>query len=322
VEGLRAVTLEDVKAFVRTWYTRANVVVGLGGAASPSLAARLRAELGKLPEGTRPGPTDPKGRRPKGLEVEIVEKDTPGTAVAFGLPIDVRRGHPDFLALWLARAWLGEHRSQLGRLFRRLRAERGLNYGDYAYVEAFPRAMFQLSPEPNVARRAQLFEVWIRPVAPRNAVMAVRLALHELRRLVEEGLGEEEFQATREYLAKSVAVMTARQEQQVGYALDSRWYGIPEFASYVREGLEKLTREEVNAAVRRHLSADDLSLVFVTRDAKALAEALLSDAPSTVAYDAAKPPALLEEDRRVGAMRLGIRPEALRVTRAAEVFAR
>lgn len=322
VEGLRAVTLDDVKAFARAWYTRANVVVGIGGAAPASLAARLRTELGKLPEGTRPEPTAPQARRPQGLEVEIVEKDTPGTAISFGLPIDVRRGDPDFLPLWLARAWLGEHRSQLGRLFHRLRAERGLNYGDYAYVEAFPRGMFQLFPDPNVGRRAQLFEVWIRPVAPRNAVMAVRLALHELRRLVEEGLGEEEFQATREYLAKNVAVMTARRDQQVGYALDSRWYGIPEFGVYVREGLAKLTREEVNAAVRRHLSAGDLSFVLVTRDAHALRDALLSDAPSTLTYDAAKPAALLEEDRRIGATRLGIRPEALRVTQAADVFAR
>jgi zinc protease len=222
----------------------------------------------------------------------------------------------------VARAWLGEHRSQLGRLYRRLRAARGLNYGAYAYVEAFPRGMFQLFPDPNVARRAQLFEIWIRPVDPRNAVMALRLALHEVRRLVQEGLTEEEFQATREYVVKNVAVMTARQDQQVGAALDSRWYGTPDLGAYVREGLAKLTREEVNAAVRRHLSADDLSAVFVTRDAKGLAEALLSGAPTTVVYDAAKPAELLEEDRRIGATPLGIRTEALRITKAEEVFLR
>ena len=39
-----------------------------------------------------------------------------------------------------------------------------MNYGDYAYIEAFPRGMFQFFPDPNIARRAQLFEVWIRPV--------------------------------------------------------------------------------------------------------------------------------------------------------------
>jgi zinc protease len=322
VEGLRAITLEDVKAFVRERYTRGGVVVGLGGAAPATLVPRLRAELGKLPEGKRPEAIAVRGRRPAGLEIEIVEKETRSTAVSFGLPIDVRRGDPDFLALWVARSWLGEHRSSQAHLAERIRNARGMNYGDYAYVEAFPRGMFQFFPEPNLARRAQLFEVWIRPVVPRNAVMAVRIALDDVKRLAEEGLTEEEFQATRAYLAKNVSLMTARQDQQVGYALDSRWYGIPEFTEYVRAGLARLTREEVNAAARRHLSARDLSFVFVTKDAKALADALLSDAPSSVAYDAEKPAALLEEDRRIGAVKLGIRPEAVRITKVAEVFAR
>jgi zinc protease len=182
--------------------------------------------------------------------------------------------------------------------------------------------MFQLFPDPNLGRRAQLFEVWLRPVVPANAHMAIRIALHELGRLVEQGLGQEEFEATREYLRKNVAVMTARQEQQVGYALDSRWYGIPEFSAYVRDGLAKLTREEVNAAVRRHLSATNLSFVVVTKDAKGLAEALVADGPSTMTYEAEKPAALLEEDRRIGALRLGLRRDAVRLTPSAEVFAR
>ncbi len=320
--GIAAVTLDDVKAFVREHYTRANVTVGIGGDAPAALLPRLRAELGKLPAGAKPAATAVQGRRPRGLEVEIVEKDTRATAISFGHPLDVRRGDPDFLALWLARAWLGEHRSSSSHLYQRIREARGMNYGDYAYVEAFPRGMFQLFPDPNLGRRAQLFEVWLRPVVPANAPMAIRIALHELGRLVEQGLGQEEFEATREYLRKNVAVMTARQEQQVGYALDSRWYGIAEFGAYVRDGLAKLTREEVNAAVRRHLSATNLSFVVVTKDAKGLAEALVADGPSTMTYEAEKPAALLEEDRRIGALRLGIRRDAVRITPSAEVFAR
>jgi zinc protease len=197
-----------------------------------------------------------------------------------------------------------------------------MNYGDYAYIEAFPRGMFQFFPDPNVARRAQLFEVWIRPVAPANAQMAIRIALHELRRLVDEGITQDAFERTREYLRKNVFVMTARQDDQVGYALDSRWYGIPEFTRYMRDGLAKLTREDVNAAVKRHLSAKDLSFVIVAKDARALADALVADGASTVKYEAEKPAALLEEDRAIGEARLGIRREAVRVTPASEVFAR
>ena len=55
-----------------------------------------------------------------------------------------------------------------------------MNYGDYAYIEAFPRGMFQFFPDPNIARQRQIFEIWIRPVVPVNAHMALRIALHEL----------------------------------------------------------------------------------------------------------------------------------------------
>jgi zinc protease len=126
----------------------------------------------------------------------------------------------------------------------------------------------------------------------------------------------------RQYLAKSVALMTARQDQQVGYALDSGWHGIPELTRHMKEGLARLTRDEVNAAVRRHLSAERLVVVAVTKDARALVDALVADAVSAVRYEVEKPAALLEEDRAIGAERLGIAPEAVKVTPVAEVFAR
>jgi zinc protease len=322
VAGIEAVTLEDVEAFVRDRYVRANLVVGLGGDVPPELVPRLRRELAALPEGRPAPPTEVRARRPKGIEVEIVEKETRGTAISLGHPIDVVRGHPDFVALWLARTWLGEHRSATSHLYQRIREVRGLNYGDYAYIEAFPRGMFETAPEPNVGRRAQLFEIWIRPVAPRNAQMALRIAVYELRRLVEEGLSEEQFRQTRAYLEKNALVLSARQDDRVGHALDARWFGTPELPAYLAEGLAKLTRDGVNGAIRRHLSGTDLAVVAVTKDARALADALVADGPSAVTYDAEKPPELLEEDRRIGAIQLGVRAEAVRTTRVGEVFAR
>jgi zinc protease len=197
-----------------------------------------------------------------------------------------------------------------------------MNYGDYAYIEAFPRGMFQFFPDPNLARRAQIFEIWIRPVVPENAHMALRIAIAELDKLVTDGLSQEDFERTRDYLRKNVYVMTATQDQQLGYALDSKWYGIGEFTSTMRAELGKLTRDDVNAAIRKHLSAKNLSVVIITKDAKGLQEKLISDAFSPIKYDAEKPKELLDEDRMIGARKLGISPESLRITPVEEVFAR
>jgi len=322
VAGIEAITLDDVRDCIGRAYTLASLTPALAGDAPPAFEARLRTELAGLPPGQRIDPPPVAPRRPRGLEVEIIEKETRAVAISLGHPIGVTRTHPDFAALWLARAWLGEHREQHGRLFQRIRELRGMNYGDYAYIEAFPGGMFQFFPDANRARRAQLFEIWVRPVPPEQAVFALKLALFELQRFVEHGLSPDDFETTRSYLMKNVFVMTKTQDQQLGYALDSRWFGTGEFTATMREAMSKLTVAGVNDAVRRHISATDLSIVMVAPDAAALREQLLSGEPATIAYDAPKPQEVLGEDRIVGARPLVLTPEAVRVTDVTEVFAR
>jgi zinc protease len=182
--------------------------------------------------------------------------------------------------------------------------------------------MFQFFPDPNIARQRQLFEIWIRPVVPVNAHMSLRIAIHELDRLVDRGLTKEQFETTRDYLMNNVYVMTAQQDEQLGYALDSQWYGIGEFTAFMRTGLQSLTLEQVNAAIKQHLTARDLSVVYITRDAAGLKQALVSDAPSPIRYDGEKPAELLAEDKVVGALKLHIAANKVRVTPIAEVFAK
>ena len=323
VAGIDAITLDDVKAFYFKAYTQGALRIGLSGDVSDAMNASLQKALARLPAGAGLAATPAvRGRIPAGIEVEIVEKNTRATAISFGLPLEVTRKHPDFAALWLAKTWLGEHRASSARLYQRMREERGMNYGDYAYIEAFPRGMFQFFPNPNLGRKAQLFEVWIRPVAPQNGHFALRAALFELGKLVDNGLTQDDFDTTRDYLMKNVFVMTATQDQRLGYALDSAWYGTPEFTAMMRDALSKLTVGRVNAAIKKHLSANRLSVVIITRDGAALKEALVSDAFSAIAYDAVKPQSLLDEDRVIGAMKLGIKPDSVRITPAAQVFAK
>jgi zinc protease len=322
VAGLNAIMLEDVKAFAKAMYTRANLTVGINGDAPEDMVRALQGALGALPQGSAAPRVTVQGKRPSHIDVEILEKDTRATAISFGYPIEVTRAHPDYAALSIARVWLGEHRLSSGQLYQRIREVRGINYGDYAYIEAFPRGMFQFFPDPNVARQRQIFEIWIRPVVPVNAHMTLRIAIHELGKLVERGLTQAEFETTRDYLMNNVYVMTARQDQQLGYALDSQWYGIGEFTAHVRNALAGLTVEQVNAAIRKHLTARDLSVVIVTKDAAALKQALVADAFSPIKYDGEKPAALLAEDKVIGALKLQIASDQVRTTPIGEVFAR
>ena len=323
VAGLESITLDDVKGFVRSHYTRANLSLGLSGDVPADVESRLRQTLAQLPAGAAKPATPIAGRKPTGREVDIIAKDTRATAVSFGFPIPVTRAHPDFAALSLVRTWLGEHRSSQSHLYERIRELRGMNYGDYAYIEAFPRGMFQFFPDPNIARRAQIFEVWLRPLrSNEDAHMALRIAISEIDKLVKSGLSRADFENTRNYLMKNVYLLTATQDQQLGYTLDSQWYGTGEFTQSMRERLGTLTLADVNRVLRKYLQTRDIQIVIITGDAEDMKRRLVTDAFSALKYDGAKPASLLAEDKVIGALKLGIQPGAVKIAPLDSVFAR
>ncbi len=318
---IETISLDDVKKFYADYYTIRNITIGIAGGYPEDFVARVSDDLQVLLPGERATLMVPAAALPDGRVATIVEKETPAVAVSFGFPIELKRGDPDWVALWLARSYFGEHRASSGQLYKRIRETRGMNYGDYAYIEYFPRGMFQFQPDTNLGRQQQIFQVWIRPLRSNNdAHFASRTAVYELENLIKEGLSESDFEATRSFLAKSVSLQTDGQSRQLGYALDSQYYGTGDFASYVREGLSELTLADVNRVIRENLSTDNVQYVFVTRDAQDLRDRLATDRASPVRYDAEKPADLLEEDKAIEALPLGIAGDDIRVIPADQVF--
>ncbi|MEM1176640.1 MAG: pitrilysin family protein, partial [Pseudomonadota bacterium] len=262
---IESITLDDVKAFYGRYYTTSNITVGLSGGYPDSFATRISDDLQILEVGERVAMEVPPAPIKEGRHATIVQKETPGVAVSYGFPLDLKRGDPDWVALWLVRSYLGEHRSTNAHLFQRIRETRGMNYGNYAYIEYFPRGMFQFQPDTNLARQQQIFQVWIRPVRSNNdAHFATRVAQYEIEKLVEEGLSESDFEATRAFLAKAVSLLTDGQSRQLGYALDGQYYGTGNFSQYVRDGLANLTLDDVNRVIRENLDAADMQFVYIT----------------------------------------------------------
>jgi len=320
IGSLRSITLDDVKAFHTNQFTRANLTVALSGGYPPEFLKQLQEDLQKLPAGEPNQLRIPNPPSPDGLRVDIVTKEARATAISIGFPIEVNRSHPDWAALAVAASYLGQHRSSSGVLFQKLRADRGLNYGTYAYIEYFPRGMFQFRPDPNLARHSQIFQIWIRPVPLGQGRFALRAALHELDKLIKNGLSPEAFEATREFLRKNAAVLTDSNSASLGYAIDARWYQLPEFQSFLTGELKKLTVEQVNATIRKHLSINNMRIVMVTKEGVALREALLNEKTSPITYASPKPAALLAEDKLIEAFPLPLRPEDVTITPAERVF--
>jgi zinc protease len=320
VTSLDSITLEDVKGFYAKHYTAANITLGLAGGYPAGFPEQAAAALGKLPAGTSSKLTIPQAPAAAGQRLEIIQKETRATAISMGFPIDVTRRDADWAALWLAASYLGQHRSSNGVLYNRLREARGLNYGDYAYTEYFPRGMFQFQPDMNLGRQRQIFQIWIRPVEPANAHFALRAALFEFKKMIDQGISQEDFENTRSFLDKYIPVLMKTQSLQLGSALDGQYYGTGDFAAWARGKLAALTRDDVNRAIRKHWSLQNMMIEIITKDGEALSKAILGNSPSPITYNAPKPAEVMNEDKLIADFPLSIKPENARVVDVESIF--
>ncbi|MDA1093335.1 MAG: pitrilysin family protein [Acidobacteria bacterium] len=320
-QGLASITLDDVRAFHAAHYTRDNLLIGVAGGYTDGFLERIETDLAAgLPAGDALRGDLPAPRALEGREVLIVEKDAIATAISLGFPIDVTRADDDFYPLMVANSYFGEHRTFNGLLMNQMRGLRGLNYGDYSYIEQFIQDGGSTFPAPNTPRRQQFFSIWIRPVPHHNAAFALRQAVRELDRLVEDGLSEADFEVTREYLVNYSTLYVQTSSRRLGYALDSEFHDTDFFVDEIRNRLSTMTVGDVNAAVKRHLQAENLGIAVVTREAEAFRDALLSDESPSVTYNTEVDEDILAEDERIKSYPLAINPDRVRVVPVEQMF--
>jgi zinc protease len=305
VQGLKSITLDDVKSFYKSHYTKSALRLGVAGGADEAVVPRLEKSLASLPAKGAALPALPTPETPRGLDVTIVEKPADSTAISLGFPLDVTRRDDDFYALAIANSYLGEHRTFNGKLMQDLRGKRGLNYGDYSYIEDFIQEGMSTFPVPNNPRRQQAFTVWLRPVPRDRTVFALRAALWELDRLIEKGIEPADFEATRSFLLNYSKLWVQTLSRRLGYAMDGAFYDREDLVTEFARRLPKLTVEQVNDAVRRHLKRPGFKVAIVAQDAQALRDSLLSGKPTSITYDTqGTPESVLTEDKLIEAFPL------------------
>lgn len=323
IEAVKSITLDDVRKFYTEHFTRDSVVIGLGGGYDAKLLERLKTDLAKLPAGAPRPVAAPQAKSVEGLHVTLVEKNADATAISLGFPLPVIRGDKEWYALAIANSWLGEHRNSSGRLFQVIREKRGLNYGDYSYIEHYPNGGQRTLPPQNVPRRKHLFEIWIRPVPNETRHFALRAAVREFQLLIERGMTPADFELQRNFLKKYVLHYASNTTERLAYAIDDAFYGLdePHLAKF-RRLMNELTLEDVNAAMKKHWQTKNLRIAVVTKGADAFADALVQNAPSPITYSSPKADAILAEDKVIETFPLKVKRENVRVVPVAELFVR
>jgi len=296
-------TTADVQRFLETRYLRSTVVLGVAGVAvdadggwradvpSSTDLASLHTALSSLPDAIYDPPTPKRVPAVEGRSLLVVDKPTQVTGVHFGHPTELHRGHPDWPAMLLAFTALGEHRQGHGRLYGELRGDRGLNYGDYAYIERYEQAGWSSRQETGTGRVQNPFYVWLRPTSQADAPFALRGATRVVEHFVEEGLDADEFELMRTYLSGRVSLWADDPGRRLGWAAEAVAMGWPDPIATLPDAVEALTLEEVNAAVKRHIHPESMRYVVVTGGADELVEQVSDNVTTPLAYSGSTPPA-------------------------------
>ncbi|MEJ2055744.1 MAG: insulinase family protein [Calditrichaceae bacterium] len=246
----------------------------------------------------------------------------------------------DFAALMIANSWLGEHRKSYSRLYQKIREARSMNYGDYSYIEWYEQGESYQLPPSGVPRHSNYFAIWIRPVQIGaqlrkqyeelsdvkigHAHFALRMALREWDLMIENGMSKEDFEETRTFLQSYIKLYAQSPGEQLGWLLDSKFYGRKDYLKDLDALLAQATLEDVNNAIKKYWHKDNMFVTIVTdvSEAQPLAESLRENLPSPMSYSnlvkSGLPEEILKEDEQVANYKLNV--TSVKIVKSEDTF--
>jgi zinc protease len=103
--------------------------------------------------------------------------------------------------------------------------------------------------------------------------------------------------------------------------MDGAFYGRASLVTELERRLPKLTVQQVNSAIKKHLQPRHLCVAVVTADGETFRDDVLSRKPSPPHYDTAgTPQEILQEDKLIEVYPLRVNPDRVRVVHAEQMF--
>lgn len=246
-DSLARLTPEDCAAFHQKTVGWGGCIAICGAIDEQKAARRFEQLFGDL---ARPGsrvalpPVEP----PRGTQEARREISLPYAeqAILCAGHLTVARNHPQWTALQVAGAVLGSGTGVSGRLPSRIRERESLAYS----VVTTTVGGAGLDAGRVVAYVG---------TSPAKVPRAVRAVREEIRRLVEDGIDETEFEEARSYLIGRDAFRRETARKQAGVLAESEFYGLhSDRSEWVVEQLNSLSRTDVEEAVRRWIHPDEI----------------------------------------------------------------
>jgi zinc protease len=242
MEDIQRFTLEDLKAYYRTYYHPANAfLVVVGDFKKEELLPQIGKTFGSIPGREVPNPNRPIDPRQSGERRISVKKEAQLPFVVMGYHVP-NLGQPDTYVLEVISALLSGGKSS--RLYQRLVQEKQL--------------VLDVDTENSLlSRDPSLFYVYATPLPGKQAAEVEKALEEEIERLQKEPVATRELEKVKNQLESSFiysqdslyfqAMLLAR------YEMVQTWKALDQYLP----AIQRVTAEDIQRAVRRYLNPDD-----------------------------------------------------------------
>jgi len=249
IQSIQALKLSDLKQFIQTHLGYNNLIGVVGGDLS------LEEAKGALSNIMEVLPLVEQKRlsycEASSLEESVVTpEETTQAHIFFGAPFHFRYNAKEQYLAKIAEYMLGG--AGFGsRLMEEIRVKRGLTYGIYASLRRTKVASYLSGYMQTKISTQEEAKALIRSV---------------VEHFVQEGITQEELDATKEFLLGSEPLRLETLSQRLGRAYNNYYYERPlSFDVLQREKIKEVTLEEVNAFIFAHQELKALSFSIVTQ---------------------------------------------------------
>jgi zinc protease len=246
--NIEATRPSDLRAFHKDRYVGSAIVLTIVGDVDPEgIAAAVDSLFGGIARGSRPPADLPRTGREKPVREAVALRGKANMNLLFGSASGLRRQDPDYEASLVANAALGQS-SLSSRLGKRVRDTEGLTYTIYS---RFTMTDF-------------LDGVWLADVAvaPSNLARAMKSTREVIEGYCKDGITEEEVAVQKSFFAGNYKVQLATNAGIAQALAVAEKYGYgPSYLDEFPERVNRVTRDQVNAAIRAHLDPTTLSVI-------------------------------------------------------------
>lgn len=243
--SLESISHQDVVRHAEQLGRELQLLTAGAGDLVPESLERFAARLTKsAPLSASPVP-EPKV--PPGRNLYFVDKParTQSQIVLGGAGAHPKDG--DQVALHVANTIFGG--TFTGRLSREIRVKRGWSYGAYSYL--------------SLDRSRGTFSIWTFPEA-KDTLSCITLALEMVESLCHQGITKSELARAQRYLRKSHVFTADTAQKRVQLRLEEAVYGLePGYFEAFPERVREVTVDEVNEALQRRISPENLAIAVV-----------------------------------------------------------